>query len=381
MNRMGKTAKAHRVWLAAFMAAVVVLLAALVGIAGCAAGGDESVSTTAAAATDRDWAEEARSPGADVAFDQANDGEVGSSTPSATPAVAGGDPATLTGTAGQKVISDAQLEIEVEKGAFETVFDQALLLADRYGGYVVSSGSYASDDGEEETLKSGTIAIRVPATSFNRALADAAKLGEVRNRQVQTQDVTEEYVDLEARIANSESHVQALLALLAKAGTVEEILQVQQVLTNAQQQLEQLKGRLRYLDEHTSYSTLTLSLYETGAEVLATSEWGFVQALKDGLRNLVGAVNALVRGLGVVLPALVVLAIIVYVVYRLWSRWARRRREEEARRYQPYPEGAANPTGGSAASTAAAAGSASSAPSAPAMASGETGSTEDGAAR
>ena len=221
------------------------------------------------------------------------------------------------------------------------MFDQALMLADRYGGYIVSSGAHAS--GEDGGMKSGTMAIRVPAASFSRALADAGKLGEVKVQQIQTQDVTEEYVDLEARIANSEAHVQALLALLAKAKTVDEVLQVQQVLTGAQQQLEELKGRLRYLDEHTSYSTLTLSIYEAGAVITASTEWGFTGALKDAVRNLVRAVNAIVRGLGVLVPVVVVLGIFAYVVYRIWLSVTRRRRERDAGRYQPYPQGGRGP--------------------------------------
>jgi hypothetical protein len=337
-------------------AVLIVGLAALLGIGGCGTGSESEVTTTAAGAVttvaftettaapmaaDRDEGtaasmaadrDQGMPPGAEgpVAYDQAAGGDGGSSQST-------GSLIALQGTSGQKVISGAQMEIEVESGKFETAFDQALLLADRYGGYIVSSGAHAG--GDDGGMKSGTIAIRVPATAFAKALADAGKLGEVKNQQIQTQDVTEEYVDLEARIANSEAHVQALLALLAKAKTVDEVLQVQQVLTGAQQQLEELKGRLRYLDEHTSFSTLALSIYESGAIIAATTEWGFTGALKDAVRNLVGAINAIIRGLGVLVPVLIVLAIIAYVAYRVWVAAARRRREGEARNYQPYPQG------------------------------------------
>jgi len=308
----------------------VMLPAVLMGLAGCTAGGEEGVTTTTYAATETTAAgaavESIQDQGAPSATDGSAEWEDGS-----------GSLVALEGTAGQKVISDAQMEIEVGGGEFETTFEQALLLADRYGGYVISSSAYAG--GDEQDMQSGVIAIRVPASAFSRALSDAAKLGEVRNRQIQTQDVTEEYVDLEARIANSEAHVQALLALLAKADTVDDILRVQQVLTGAQQQLEELKGRLRYLEEHTSYATLTLSIYEAGAVIAETSEWGFTGALKDAVRNLVRAVNAIVRALGVLVPVVIVLAIIAYVVYRTWRYASRRRREREAARYQPRPEG------------------------------------------
>ena len=272
-------------------------------------------------------------------------GEAGRDEASGAPTGGEGD---LTGTltalelgSSEKVISDAQLEIEVEAGKFQSVFDQALLLADRYGGYLVSSGSQAG--GEEGTMQSGTIAVRVPAVSFGKALSDAAKLGEVKNRQIQTQDVTEEYVDLPARITNSQAHVRALLDLLARAKTVDEILQVQQVLTQAQQQLEELQGRLRYLNEHTSYSTITMTIYEIGAVVTPRGEWGVTKAFGDALHNLVDAVNAIVRGLGMLIPVVLALGIIAYIMYRIWRGAARRRRERYQEGYQTHPQGWSGP--------------------------------------
>ena len=305
-------------------------IAALLGVAGCGekeeaaapSEFDSFVSTTAAPAT-TEFAGGAAPP-------YSRESESYAGTSGTVTAML----STLEAASGQKVIADAVLEIEVDQGRFEAVFEQARLLADRYGGYLVSSQAVAS--GEEESLKSGTVVVRVPASSFNRALSDASKLGKVKSEQIQTQDVTEEYVDLEARIANSEAHVKALLALLAKAKTVDEILQVQQTLTYAQQELEQLKGRMRYLQEHTSFSTLTMSIHETGVKVATTEDWGVVQALKDALKNFVRAVNAIIRGLGVLIPVLIVLAIIGYIVYRIWRALARRSRERRSAQYQSY---------------------------------------------
>jgi Tfp pilus assembly protein PilE len=241
------------------------------------------------------------------------------------------------GASRQKIISDAQLEIEVEQGRFQTVFDQARLFADRYGGYLVSSSAYAS--GEEDSLKSGTVAIRVPSTSFNQALGDAGKLGTLKKQSLSTQDVTEEYVDLEARIKNSEANVNSLVALLEKAKTVDEILYVRSVLTDAQGELEQLKGRLRYLDERTSFSTITMSIYETGAVVVGSTVWGVKEAFKDGLHYIVRVFNGIVRGLGALIPILIVLAIVAYIVYRVWRSVVRRSRERKQAGYQQHPQG------------------------------------------
>jgi hypothetical protein len=319
---------------------MVLVFAALAGFTGCG-GADESVSTTAAGSYLRPTATTA------AATTIWKDTEEGGKAPSATPAydssnsygtsvAMAGTLAAMQAASGQKIIADAQLEIEVENGKFQTVFDQALLLAERYGGYLVSSSSYAS--GEENAMKSGTIAIRVPSSSFTQALSDAGKLGTLKNQTLSTQDVTEEYVDLQARIKNSEAHVNALVALLAKAKTIDEILQVQSTLTYAQEQLEQLKGRLRYLDEHTDYSTITMSIYEKGTEPVTSGSWGVGSAFKDALHYIVRVFNGIIRGLGVLIPVLIVLAIIAYVVYRIVLAVARRNRQKQQVPYQSQPQ-------------------------------------------
>ncbi|OFW64123.1 MAG: hypothetical protein A2Y74_09520, partial [Actinobacteria bacterium RBG_13_63_9] len=335
---------AHKGWMITVAAVLLLGLAGVVGVGGC--GESESATETTVAYG---------SPRYDSGVAESAAGDEAAYAPEASEnygidqAVVGTLAALQAGT-DQKIIANAQLEIEVEAGKFQEVFNQALLLADRYGGYVFSSDSYAS--GEEDSMKSGTIAIRIPATAFDNALSDAGKLGEVKNQSIQTEDVTEEYVDLQARIINSEAHVNAILEVLAQAKTIDEILQVRQVLTSAQAELEQLRGRLRYLDEHTSYSTLTMSIYETGVEVTPTTEWGFAQALKDALHNLVQAFGSIVRGLGWLIPVVIILGIIAYIVYRIVRAAARRRREREQAQaqaqalYQSYlPQGWTGPVG------------------------------------
>jgi hypothetical protein len=341
---------------------LVFALAAVIGTIGC--GGEfegvtttapgsysrpAAVSTTAAPATTvwrGDESDGAGSPS--YAPNYSASGDTGS-----TSQALGGTLTALEVAAGQKVISDAQVEIEVEAGMFQNVFSQALLLADRYGGYLVSSNSYAS--GDDGTMKTGTVAIRVPSTSFAKALDDAGKLGSLKSQNLSSQDVTEEYVDLQARIKNSEAYVNSLEALLAKAKTVDEILQVQSVLTYAQQDLEQLKGRLRFLDEHTSYSTITMSIFEKGTEPVEASSWGVGGAFKDALHYLVRVFNGIVRGLGVLIPVLIVVAIVAYIIYRIVATVVRRNRRKQQMTYQQQPQGwhsmPAGPVQGQAAQT------------------------------
>lgn len=221
----------------------------------------------------------------------------------------------LAASLDRKIISNADVLVEVDRGKFQVAFDTALLLADKFGGYVVSSTSTASDD--EGTMRSGTIALRVPETAFAQALSDVAKLGEVKSRNVDAQDVTEEYLDLAARLKNAEAQEKAFLSLLDKAKTIDEILQVRQVLSQTQVEVEQLKGRIRFLDEHTSFSTLAISIYEVGTDVATTGNWGFVAASKDALHAFVGSINAIIVFFGGALPVLFLLAILAWIAYRV----------------------------------------------------------------
>ena len=235
---------------------------------------------------------------------------------------------TLTGESGQKIIGDAVLDIEVASGGFQIAFTNAALIADRYNGYIVTSQSSAS--GEKGKINAGTVAVRIPVASFSAAVADADKLGTLKNQQISTQDVTQEYVDLQARITNSQAKLDTFRKLYDKANTIQEIVQVQEVLTAAQDELEQLKGRQRYLQEHTSFSTLTMNIREAGIVAVTTTttvpkaSWGVGHAFGDAARNFVKALNAIVRALGIIIPVLIVLAIIAFIVYWVW-RWNAKR--------------------------------------------------------
>ena len=315
----------NKKWMALGLVVLVLAIAAVIGSQwGREAGGNTKSQKTQPAYSGVAISSGAAqtSPGDASSSKSTTYGQASSASPGGAPNMP-----TLAQTNGQKVITNGSVELEIGAGNFEKAYDQALLIASRYGGSVVSSSSQA--ELQDGSIKSGTITIRIPSFSFNSALADASKLGKLKSRMVQTEDVTEEYVDLKARITNSKANVQSLRALLAEAKTVSEVLQVQQSLTSAQEELEQLEGRQQYLDENTTYSTLTLTMYETGAVVAVSSGWGVKKAFDDALHNLVGVFNALIRGLAVLIPVLLLVALVVYVVYRIWRGSSRRRAGRE----------------------------------------------------
>jgi hypothetical protein len=157
-------------------------------------------------------------------------------------------------------------------------------LAIGYNGYVVSSSVY----GEEEDMR-GWISIRIPDEKFDQTLADIRDLAiRVEEESTNSQDVTEEYIDLEARLANAEATEQQYLALLDKAEDVEDILRIYDYLSQIRQEIEQIKGRMQYLERTSSMSLISVSLRpEFSAQSTVPAGWNALEIFKSAARGLV----------------------------------------------------------------------------------------------
>lgn len=232
----------------------------------------------------------------------------------------------------QRVIKNADYEIEVPVGDFQDRFSEIAGIAARYGGYVISSESSVSDNGDNQ-LKQGVITIRVAniGDNFNNAQQDVEGLGKVISKQVSGEDVTQEYIDLQSRLRNAEAQQASLLALMAKAQTVDEILMVQSRLDGVQMEIEQLKGSIQYMDSMTDFSSFTVRLHEEdvtldeGGKDDEAFDWGFVEAFKYAGWLAVQTVNFVIIALGVIIPSLLILGLISLAAYRI----IRRRRERQ----------------------------------------------------
>lgn len=155
----------------------------------------------------------------------------------------------------RKVIHQAQLELKVknlEKAQMKIENKVA-----EYGGYVVESNVYR----EDEELVEGTITVRVPEAHFQDFLTDSeGEASEVVGRNVTGQDVTEQYVDLKARLKSKRAVEERLLAFMKDAEKTEDLLKISADLAVVQEEIEQLTGQIKYLENQTSYSTVTITL-------------------------------------------------------------------------------------------------------------------------
>lgn len=227
-----------------FMVVTIVLVTLLVGCSGDNDNNDDDVSESAGQdAPAMDAVDEADADSDEAAL--------------ATDDSSGQASQISTSSWDRKVIRSGELELVVEdvsrasRNARELVAD--------HGGYIASSSTRTLREDEERT----DLEFEVPAESFETVmtdLADGSQVIRVKHESTRSQDVTEEYVDLESRLANLESTETRFVELLDEAHDISEILSVENEISRIRGEIEQIQGRLNYLEQRTDYSRIHLSL-------------------------------------------------------------------------------------------------------------------------
>lgn len=199
--------------------------------------------------------------------------------------------------------------------------DDITALAEAAGGYVVSSHIW----GDEEN-PSGRLSIRVPEETFESTLSALRDLSvRVENESTESRDVTEEYVDLQARLGNAEATEAQYLALLEKADTVEDTLNIYRALSQIRQEIEQLKGRIQYLEQTAAMSLITINLEPSSSgAALVKPGWNAGEILKGAVRGLTVFGQGLATALLWVLIFSPVWGAIVGII--VWQRKRRQRK-------------------------------------------------------
>jgi predicted DNA binding CopG/RHH family protein len=206
------------------------------------------------------------------------------------------------------IIKTAQIELEVDKGQLDEVVRDTELLASRFGGFVFSTSI------EESEAKSGSVVIRVPSEDFEATKKAIAAEGTVIAESTSGKDVSQEFIDLEARIRNLEAQESVILGLMRKATTIPQSIRVQNELSGLQLEIERLTGRLRFLEDRTAYATIAIDFTEAGAP--APQKAGTLQkAWEKAIDVALAIASASIISLGFVIP-IGIAALIALLIFR-----------------------------------------------------------------
>lgn len=229
------------------------------------------------------------------------------------------------------IIRNASLELVVDDT--EEAVDNLNAMASEMGGYVVESNMYTYQEGMRAHLT-----LRVPAEKLDGALERVRALAtEVRRESISGQDVTEEYVDLKSRLRYLEATEERLLEFMDEAEDTEAALEVYGRLQSIQADIEQVKGRMQYLEQSAAMATIDVDIIPNAlAQPIEVGGWHPEGTLRGAFESLIKVLQFLVKALIVIvvfiIPVLLVLALPLVGLFFLVRKIRRRRRarkEEE----------------------------------------------------
>jgi hypothetical protein len=207
---------------------------------------------------------------------------------------------------GPNVIKTADLRVEVGRNTLRDTVGEVTAVAGRHGGFVLSTQVTGA------RARSGILVIRVPAERFELALAEIRGLGtKVLGETVAGQDVGQEFIDLEARLRNWRAQEVVLLRLMDRARSVTDTIRVQRELQQVQLEIETIRGRLRYLQDQTTMSTISVGLREAGA--VPARPGTLAKAWERAVQTFMAIVSGAIVAAGALLPFALLLLVGLFV--------------------------------------------------------------------
>jgi hypothetical protein len=199
------------------------------------------------------------------------------------------------------IIRTGQAVIEVD--SLEPAIAELRRIAERVGGFVAD----ATVQSGRNQLRSATLQLKVPAARFDELTLALGPLGRLQSVNVGAEDVSEEFVDVTARVANSRRLEDRLVELLrTRTGRLQDILTVEHELARVREEIERMEGRLRFLKASSQLSTLAVSLSEPPPIVASHPGHSIIgEAFKTAWRNFVGVLAGAIASLGFVVPVVI----------------------------------------------------------------------------
>ena len=334
----------------------IAALAALTTLAGCSSSASSSMPSSSSAATSENVAAgapaaaSAPSAAASAAGPAAGDGVAAAGTSSSASGVKGAgttqDSSARYLPDDQQLIYTAQLTVRAKNVA--AALSTATSVVTAAGGYVSAENSTGTGAGQPAASATATVTLKIPAAVYPATLArlDGSGLGTQLSLQQQAQDVTQQVADVSSMVASDQAAITQLRSLLKDAGSVSDLLQVQDQINSETSQLESMLAQQQALNHETAYATVTLTLVgpkaavKQKAKAKAAPPPGLGSGLTGGWRAFRLTIDWLLAVLGAAAPFAAAVVVIAGVVW-----WTRRRLARGAGTRAAGTAGTAGPAG------------------------------------
>jgi hypothetical protein len=237
----------------------------------------------------------------------------------------------------ESIIATPETEKRVIKNGFLTLKVEATNLATDEISKIVAknNGEIFSSNFNEYTRGSGsgTITVKVPVANFQSTMTELKTIAtQVVNETTSGQDVTEQYVDLQAQLKNKKAEEQTFVSLLERAGDLDDVLNVSREIARVRGEIERLEGRIKYLESQTAMSTIVINISEDIEVTPISDDWRPGQVVKKALNDLKGASQDFVDGtihffivtIPSMIPFVIFLAILYWIGKKISARFFRK---------------------------------------------------------
>ena len=206
--------------------------------------------------------------------------------------------------------------VALEVGSLDSAIGAARHIVDRHGGFAAGLDRNLAVSWRPQAA----LTLRVPVSRLDAAVEALATLGEVEAVSIATQDVSEEFVDVTARLENARRLERRLLDLLSRGtGKLTDVLQVEEKLASVREEVERIEGRRRWLQTRSDMSTIDLALHEAGTPPAPRTASAIGDAFSQARRNLMALTTIAIEASGLLVPLGLVGGV-------FWLVWRRRRR-------------------------------------------------------
>jgi len=218
----------------------------------------------------------------------------------------------------KKIIKNGNLSLKVDNA--DKASASIAKIAKDNEGEVASSNFRQSG----ANVKSGNITVKVPVNNFEKTFSDLKKVASlVISESISGTDVTEQYVDLQAQLKNKQTEEEAFTRIMAQAQKIDDILAVQTQLSRVRGQIEQLQGRIKYMESQTDMSTITVNLSED-ANISVVDKWRPWQVVKESasvlIKKVQNFVDFVIQLIILVLPVFLLYALLIWLIYRIGKK-------------------------------------------------------------